>query len=504
MKRFIFLMAITALLCPLAAEVHGDIGDIRKYLEKHVVTRKLSNGITLIMLNRGFSPTLAFETAFRVGSADESYRTAGAAHMLEHMLFKGTDRLGTTDYRKEKVYLDKIRETGERLDRLSLSDPGNGEIPKLKARLKKLQEAHSRFVVRSPYDKVYTENGGVGFNASTSRDMTGYYIELPSSKLSLWAKIESERLRKPVLREYYLERDNVMEERLMRTDSSGTGGLYERFIAAAYLAHPYRHPVIGWGSNIPNLSLKDVEDFYWTHYIPSRMTITIVGKQDTDRTFRVINSQFGPMKRMPDPQGNPIQEPPISGERRFVYYFDSNPYLIIGWFKPSFPDPVDYVFEIIQEVLSGGKSSRLYRSLVLEKKIASSVNAWNGFPGVRSDNLFVVTATPRPPHTMEELEGEIYREMERIKNDLAPEELQSAVNRMESRFVFSLSDNEEVAGLLSYFQTAYGDWREMLNYMDKISKVTPDEVKEAAGRFFNGTNRVVGMLKRKDDGGEKR
>ncbi|MBN1533995.1 MAG: insulinase family protein [Spirochaetes bacterium] len=497
------IITIAALLCAFVP-AGADTGDLEGYLKKHVVTRKLPNGITLIMLNRGFAPTLAFELAFRVGSADESYRTAGAAHMLEHMLFKGTDKLGTNDYRKEKMYLKKIEETGERLDRLKLTDPRSDEIPRLKARLKKLQGEHSRYVVRSPYDKVYTENGGVGFNASTSRDMTGYYIELPSSKLQLWAEIESERLRRPVLREYYIERENVMEERLMRTDSSGIGALYERFIATAFMSHPYRHPVIGWGSNIPYLSLRDVENFYWTRYIPSRMTITVVGRQDTDRTVKVIRKYFGPIKSRPAPPENTVAEAPITGERRFVYYFQSNPYLLIGWIKPAFPDPVDYTFEMIQEVLSGGKSSRLYRSLVVEKKIASSVSAWNGFPGVRDKNLFVVAATPQPSHTLEELEGEIYREMDRLKEDVAAEEMESARNRMESRFVLGLADNEEVAGLLSYFQTVYGDWQELLRYMEQIRRVTPADMKAAAERYLHDRNRVVGMLKDPGEGGGDR
>jgi len=473
----------------------ADIGAVDTYLLKHVVTKKLANGITLIMLNRGYAPTLAFEIAFRVGSVEESYKTAGAAHMLEHMLFKGTDKLGTTDYKKEKVYLDKIAATGERLDRLILREPKSAEIPKLKARLTKLQEEHSKFVVRSPYDKVYTEQGGVGFNASTSRDMTGYYIELPSSKLELWAKIESERLRKPVLREYYLERNNVFEERLLRTDSSGVGGLFERFLATAFMAHPYRHPVIGWGANIPFLSLKDVEEFYWTYYIPSRMTITIVGKQDPDKTFRVINKYFGAMKSRPDPGEIAMKEPPLSGERRFVYFFESNPYLIIGWLKPAAPDWDDYVFEIVQEVLSGGKSSRLYRSLVLEKKIASEVNAWNGSPGARYGNLFIIMATPQPGHSLEEMEKEIYREIARLGDGITADEIQHARNRMESKFVFNLSDNEEVAGLFSYFQTIYGDWRELVNYMGKVQKVGVDDVKRVTSKYLVEGNRIVGMLK---------
>jgi predicted Zn-dependent peptidase len=261
------------------------------------------------------------------------------------------------------------------------------------------------------------------------------------------------------------------------------------------MAHPYRHPIIGWGETIPFLSLKDVERFYWTYYIPSRMTITVVGKQDPEKTFRVIEKHFGAIKARPDPGEIPVKEPALSGERRFVYNFESNPYLIIGWHKPPAPEWDDYVFEVVQEVLSGGKSSRLYRSLVLEKKIAAEVSAWNGTPGARYGNLFIVMATPQPGHTLEELEKEIYREIDLLREGITAAEIQHARNRMESKFVFGLTDNEEVAGLLSYFQTIYGDWRELVNYMTRIQKVGVDDVRRVTSNYLVEQNRTVGMLK---------
>ncbi len=250
MKLKVISLTLTILIF-IAAGLSAKINDAGTYLKENVKTFKLSNGITLILLNRGYSPTLAFEIAFRVGSVNETYRTAGAAHMLEHMLFKGTDVIGTKDYKKEKVILKKIEAIGETLDKVRILNPDNVRISHLEKELKKLQKEQRKYVVNSPYDMIYTSNGGVGFNASTSKDMTGYYIELPSKKLKLWAKTESERLRKPVLREFYLERNNVIQERLMRYDSKGTGLLFESFIATAFQSHPYRHPIIGWRSNIP-------------------------------------------------------------------------------------------------------------------------------------------------------------------------------------------------------------------------------------------------------------
>ena len=289
-------MVFVLLFFIISVDNYSSEVDTAEYLKNKVVEKKLSNGIVLLMMNRGYSPTLAFHIAFRVGSADESYNTTGAAHILEHMLFKGTDKLGTKDYGKEKPIIDRIEAIGETIDRLKLENPGSGEIKKLEAEMKKLQAGKSELITSSPYDMLYTENGGIMFNASTSRDMTGYYIQLPSDRVELWAETESARLKNPVFREYYSERDNVFEERLMRYQSSGDGLLQEAFFATAYSAHPYRHPVIGWESSIKFMSINDIKKFYNTYYIPSRMTITIVGKQDTEETYRIIKKYFENIK----------------------------------------------------------------------------------------------------------------------------------------------------------------------------------------------------------------
>lgn len=244
MKKFYFLVILIFMM--VSSDNYPSELSATRYFRNKVVEKKLNNGIVLLMLDRGFSPTLAFHISFRVGSVDESYKTLGAAHILEHMLFKGTDKLGTKDYKKEKPVLDRLEAVGETIDRLKLENPSSGEIKKLEAEFKKLQEENAKLIISSPYDMLYTSNGGVMFNASTSRDMTGYYIELPSDRIEMWAETESARLKHPVFREYYSERDNVFEERLMRSQSGGDGILQEAFFAAAYSAHPYRHPTIGW------------------------------------------------------------------------------------------------------------------------------------------------------------------------------------------------------------------------------------------------------------------
>lgn len=485
---------IICLALVFASASQAGIQDADEYLLKNVVVKKLPNGITVVMLNRGYSQTVATQIEFRVGSADESYDTAGAAHMLEHMLFKGTDRIGTKDFKKEKEILDRVEAVGETIDRLKASNPQNKLISKLEAELKELQKLQSAYIVSSPYDKIYSESGGVGFNASTSKDQTGYYIELPSSRLELWAELESERLRNPVLREYYQERNNVIEERMMRYDSDGTGLLFEQFLAASFTTHPYRHPVIGWKTNIPFLSLKKIREFYNTYYIPSRMVITVVGKQDTEETFRIINNYFGKIKNRPEPSELTTFEPVQKGERRIVLNFEANPYIIAGWHKPTFPSRDDYIFDVIGEVLTGGRSSRLYKKLILEKKIASSVNSWASAPGSRYDNMFILFASPRAPHTTAEVESEIYSEISRMISDISDDEIKKVINKLESQSVFSLDSNKGMARLLSSNQTLFGDWRYAVSYMKVLRGITADDVKKAAIKYLRDENRTVAVL----------
>ncbi len=498
MKRtvtgFLLLMLVICLGSAPQSGLRAEIRDYGKYLEESVFTTSLSNGIKVILLNRGYTPTLALNISFKVGSVEESYRTMGVAHLLEHMLFKGTDRIGTRDYKKEKKIMDRIEAIGSTLDILRLRNPRNERIPVLEKKLKALEKEQDQYIINSPYDKIYSSEGGVGLNASTSRDKTEYYVELPASRLELWASLESERLRNPVLRQFYLERDAVLEERLRSYDSNGVSALFEKFIAEAFIAHPYRHPIIGWQSNIRTLSITDVRRFYNSHYIPSRMTITIVGRQDTAKTLKILQKYFGPMERYPGPPDVTVVEPAQKGERRFELKFEANPYLVIGWHKPTSPSRDDYVCDVIAELLAGGRSSRLYKTLVLEKKIASTIGSWNGFPGARYDNLFVITAAPRKGQDLSSLEQGIYDELERLKKDLRQEELDRVLNRMEASFIFDLDSNKGVAGLLSYYQTVLGDWHYVTGYLKILKSVSRQDVREAIDRYLIKDNRTVGYL----------
>jgi predicted Zn-dependent peptidase len=478
-----------------ASEINASEIDASKFLKERVVEKRLNNGITLLMADRGFSSTLAFHISFRVGSADESYNTAGAAHILEHMLFKGTSTLGTSDYNKERPIIDRIEAIGETIDGLRLEKPNNREIKKLEAELRELEKKQDEFIISSPYDMLYTSNGGVGFNASTSKDMTGYYIQLPSDKIELWAKTESDRLKNPVFREYYRERDNVFEERLMRYQSGGEGLLYETFFAAAFSAHPYKHPTIGWESNIKYMSINDIYRFYNTYYIPSRMTITIVGKQNTEETYSIIKKYFESIEPKPEPGEVKVIEPEQRGQKRVEVYFKSKPSIMIGWKKPAAPAKEDYVFDIISSALGSGRSSRLYKSLVVDKKMASNIYTWSGAPGSRYDNLFIIYGAPIDGVSIEDLEREIYSEMEKFRKEIDQSEIDRVINLSESSYIFSLDNNSGIAWQLSYYQTVFKNWKYTINYLDNLRNISVNDIHVIYDKYIIDKNKTVAVLR---------
>ncbi len=494
MKKFFAAAAMLLIVLPSGSNYSAGTNMAGDYLKGNVVERKLKNGITLLMLNRGYSPTVALNISFRSGSVDESYNTSGAAHILEHMLFKGTETFGTKDYASEKKVLDRIEAVGETIDRLRLEDPSNKKLPELEVELKRLEEQQALYSDNNTYDMFYSINGGVGFNAWTSKDMTSYIVQLPSDKLELWAGIESERLKKPVLREYYKERNNVYEERLMN-ESDPDRVLYEALFATAFTAHPYRHPVLGWKSNIQYMSIHDIRRFYRDYYIPSRMTITVVGKFDTEKTYELINRYFGDMEPKPEPGEIKVIEPEQKGQRRVEIMMASKPMLVMAWKKPSVPSADDYTFAIISSILGWGDSSWLYKHLVIDKKIATTVSSWNGAPGERYENLFGIFAAPADGVSLERLEKEIMSELALFRENMARQDIERVLNMTEASFIFMLDDNQSIASQLGYCHSVYRDWRYLVTYLDMIKLVSVDSIKNAYDRYITEEGKTIILMK---------
>lgn len=469
-------------------------------LAEKVQEHRLENGATLLMVERHASPTVAAYISFRVGSVNETSEQRGAAHLLEHMLFKGTKTLGTKDYAAEKPLLQRIEEIGSRLDEQKIRPDSDDEKKRqLRAQLQELQQKHRQFVIKDEFARIYAQNGGVGYNAFTGKDLTTYLINLPANKLELWAAIESDRLQNAVFREFYTEREVVREERRRSYETNPQGMLYESLLAMAYKVHPYGEPIIGWASDIEQLRPDEIRNFFTSYYRPANMIITLVGDFQADAAITLVERYFGGLE-----SGVPVppvadREPEQQGERRVAINFDAEQQLMIAFHKPTMPHPDDYVFDVLMQVLTDGRTSRLYQSLVLEQELVTDVGVYSA-PGSRYDNLMVLRLSPRQSCTCREVEEAVYAELERLKKEpISQAELDKARKQIMTSFLRRMRSNSGLARMLSSYHTL-GDWHYLVNYADKLAAVTVEDLMAVAARYLHQDNRTVAVLSRGGQG----
>ncbi|MFC1657010.1 insulinase family protein [Candidatus Moduliflexota bacterium] len=486
--------ALIALVLLLPA---GTASAALEELEERVVEETLANGMRVIVLPRRQSPTVSLSMRFLVGSVEEEGGRTGLAHLLEHMLFKGTTTLGTRNWAMERPLRDRIEELAAALD----GERGKGEgasgerVAALKEELRRTREEARRFVVKDEIDAIYTAQGAQGFNASTGADLTTYTVSLPSNRVELWARIESERLRDPVMREFYSERDVVVEERLQSFDTDPSRRLSALLFSTAFRAHPYRRPVIGWRGDVEDLRSGDALRFFRTWYTPGNAVLAAVGDVDPASFIALLKKYFEPLPAQRADRRPISTEPEQRGERRALLHMDAQPEVMLAFHKPTLPHEDDYAFDLIDGLLAGGRTSRLYRRLVEEEGTAISVSTSNGSPGARFPNLFVIRAVPRFPHSAAEVEEGILAELDRLaREDVSPGELARVRNGLRASMIRGLQSNKGLAGTLSYFQSVAGDWRYVTTHLEVLGQITPAKVREAAARYLTAGNRTVVTL----------
>jgi len=489
MKVLLKLVVVLAVSISAATSFAEGLAD-------RVQEHTLKNGMKLLMVPRHNSPTVAAWIRFKVGSVDERSDERGLAHLLEHMLFKGTKTLGTRDYAAEKPVLDRIEETAQKLmaERIKREKGDPKLIEELSAELARLEKEAEKYVVKEEFADIYSRNGGAGYNAFTSKDGTTYLINLPANKLELWAAVESDRMQNAVLREFYTERSVVMEERRRSYDAEPEGKLWETFIANAFNAHPNGQPTIGWMSDIENLTRTKAESFLQKYYAPNNAIIALVGDIDPQKSVALVEKYFGNIPPGTPVPPVPVEEPQQAGEKRTEVIGDAEAELMIGFHKPSLPHPDDYVFDVIDMLLTDGRTSRLYKKLVLEKKLATSVSSFGG-PGSRYANLFILNATPRAPHTVAEVEEAIYEELERLKKEpMTEKELQQILNQLEFEESRQMASNGGLARNLTEYEAVAGSWRYLIEHRQKVAQITAADVMRVAKQYFTRQNRNVGFI----------
>ena len=485
-----FLVAILLLTTFVVAQ------DIASF-EKRVTVKKLENGLTVLICERPEAPVFSFFTLVDAGSVQDPMGETGLAHMFEHMAFKGTDKIGTKDYAAEKVALEKVE-----VAYAAFNYERHKRVGRDEAKVKQLADAWQaaikdadQYVISNEFGQIVERNGGEGMNAGTSDDDTSYHYSFPENRFELWAYLESERFIHPVMREFYKERNVVVEERRMRTDSQPIGRLVEQFIGTAFQAHPYHRPTVGYIADLNSFSATDAQKFFNQYYIPSNMVVAVAGDVKAAQVMPVIEKYFGRIPSHEKPAEWVSTEPPQNSERTVTLHDASQPVYLEGYHRPDYLDKDDAVYDAIADLMSEGRTSRLYRALVRDKKIASESAGFTGFPGNKYPHLFAFFAFPLPGRTNKEIADSIHSEIDRLKNeDVSDEELKMIKTRAKAGLIRGLADNDGLAQQLAYAQARFGDWREVFRQVDRIDKVTKADIRRVAAKTFVPTNRTVGII----------
>jgi predicted Zn-dependent peptidase len=529
-------------------------------LEEKVKEFELDNGMQFLVVERHEAPVVFCAVAFRVGGIYERPGITGISHLLEHMLFKGTETLGTKDFEAEVAFLEREDEFAEAardimlelepwrleyldeyatdivasfteeerdvigtdrglelkflVDRLAGDGPTEDmlaidglleegeddyfaryvELKTLEMELYRTMEEHQELVISNELWETYMNNGSRMLNAGTGQDGTFYFAYLPSNRLELFMLMEADRLANAVFREYYTERDVVMEERRM-SENEPQDVLYESFMATAYTAGAYGVPVLGWMSDVKMITRGDLQDYYDQYYVPNNAMGIFVGDVDVDQVKRFAKRYFGPIPRGEDLPALTTREPAQQGERRIVVKQDAKPTLMVGYHVPVVPHPDAYALDVLQSVLAGGRTSRFYRSIYEEQGLTRDApGAWTG-PGERLDPLFIIEADPKEPHTLDEVEDAIYAELERLKVEpVSDRELERIMNQQDAELVRALGSNIWLAFRVGMAASRSGDWRDLLRDIERRRAVTAEDIMRVANEYLTEENRTVGWL----------
>jgi predicted Zn-dependent peptidase len=493
--RRIRIGAVTLLTTVLSCLI-ARAQDLKSF-EQRITTKVLPNGLTLIICERPEAPVFSYNTFIDAGDVNDPSGESGLAHMFEHLAFKGTTEIGTTDYSAEKMTLAKVEAANGAYEAEYLKPVGRDpkKLEELKKALKDAEDEAHKYVIPNQFTEVAESNGAHDLNASTGLDETMYFWSMPENRLELWAWMESSRLADTVPREFYKERDVVMEERRMRTDSNPEGRLFEQFLATAYVAHNYGRSNVGWPSEVGQLTATEAMDFHRKYYVGSNIVVSIVGDVKATEAMPILEKYFNRVPAGPKPEDMTTVEPKQFAEKSVVIRDPSQPIYVEGYHRPSFRDPDDAVYDAISDILSNGRVSRLYRSLVRDQQIAAVAEGVSPYPGNKYPGLFVFLAAPLPGHNPAEMHDAVHKEIDKLKAaDVTDAELSMYKTRARADLLRGLANNQGLANALSEYQTRYGDWRELFHQLDRVDKVTKSDIRRVANKVFVASNRTTAEI----------
>lgn len=467
----------------------GRASEVFSRLYEKTESRTLANGLRVTLYPRGTAPVFAGVVAIRVGGSDEQVGETGISHMFEHMAFKGTPEIGTRDFQREKELLGELESLAVKASALekgsaSLSETERERWEEIHATLKEVW-------VSEEFTRAFEARGAEGLNATTDSEMTKYFVSLPRSSLEFWLQMERDRIMKPVMRQFYQERDVVMEERRMRYEDDPDGKLYEQLRGLAFTVHPYRNPVIGYPFDIQRLTATQAAAFHRLYYVPGNIAVSLVGDVRPAEDWPLIERYFGAIPVGPLPPRPHAPEPPQQGERRAVLEMDASPGLLMAYRKVNYPHPDDAPITLMAEMLTDSNSSPLQRELVQRRRLAISVAQGEG-PGVAYPNLLMFSVQPRAPHTNEEVLrafDEVIADF--IKNGITEERLRIAKRKMATSYLAQLASNVSLGLNFTTSTLLAGDWHASFEWYEAAMAATVDDVRRVATQYLVQSQRSV-------------
>jgi predicted Zn-dependent peptidase len=479
------------------ATAEPETVDLSTYIDDvidRVTEFTLDNGMKFIVLERHVAPVVSFMTYVDVGAAYEEDGKTGAAHYLEHLAFKGTTRIGTTNYEAEAPLLEQMDELFEQLQ--AAREAGDeAAIARIEPQFEAVKAEAASYVEQNEMGQIVEQAGGVGLNATTSADATRYFYSFPANKLELWMSLESERFLEPVFREFYEEKDVILEERRMRTDNSPIGRMIEAFLETAFPGHPYGRPIIGYEEDLRNMTRDSIRAFYEAHYTPNQIIAAVVGDVDPDEVRQLAETYFGRYQARDSSPEVTAVAPTQTEVREVTLELPAEPWYLEGYQRPAISDPDHVTYQIIDAILTSGRTARLYKSLVEEQQVALSVQSANGFPGDRYPTLMMIYALTAPGHTVDEVAVAMDAELERLKAEpVSAEELDRVKTQARAGLLRVLASNQGMASLLPEYEAKTGDWRNLFSELEAIAAVTAEDVQRVAQATFQPQNLTIGKL----------
>jgi predicted Zn-dependent peptidase len=462
--------------------------------EKRVTEFTLPNGLQFLLVERHDAPVVSFHTYIRAGSADDVTGHTGLAYLTNRALFAGTENIGSRNWSEERKALDAVEETYDRLEaEQSLGPKANvSRMETLQTQVRLAIGTAERYGLSNAYKSVLDENGASKLLYNTTPDATECSYSLPSNKVELWFLMESQRLLRPALRDFYIERATVGEEAQKRTESTSQRHLLATLAAAAFQAHPYRNPVSGWPSDLAGLRRTEARAFFERYYVPGNVVISLVGDVNAGEVKTLAAKYFGSWSAKPLPPLIRTSEPPQSGPKTVTIESSGNPLAVVGYKRPSEFDKDDAAFDLLRIILGEGKGSLLQKELIGDKRLAQRADAIATFPAGRYPSLFVFVLVPSQGHTVEENQRALDEFLNRLKvQTLDVNILSRAKAQARTALLNRLAGNDGLAAMLAVSQGNYGDWHRLFNSTDEIDKVTSEDLQRVLIKYFVPSSRTT-------------